>query len=156
MQKKSLFLGLIISLLSTIHLPAKAQTCTALPLVGGKGTEVDKTITTPSIPGPFGIQIAGSNWNTDWSVPNTQRFNSYKARIISDKGGTFSIKMYFKYSDDTSDPFYEQSDLKLAAKEPLEVESTIRRTDQPYQVNIFVGGVKSIGNQYKAVVYGCQ
>lgn len=156
MHKIIFFLGWVITFLTTANIPVKAQKCTPLPLVGGKGTEVEKTITTPSIPGPFGIQIASDNWNTDWAIPNTKRFRSYKARIISDEGGTFNIKMYLKYSDDTADPFYEQNDFELDAKKPLEIKTTSRRQEQPYQLNIFVGGIKSIGSQYRASVFGCQ
>ena len=105
-----LIIGFIIVGLSFLKLPSQAQTkCTPLPLVGGKGSEVDKTITAPTIPGPFGIKIASDNWNTDWSIPNPQIFKSYKVEMISEEGGTFTVKMYLKYSDETADPFYERN-----------------------------------------------
>ena len=149
-------LTLTLGLLNIANSPVQAQRCTTLPLVGGVGTKVEKTITTPSIPGPFGIKIASDNWNTDWSVPNSRTYNNYKATIVSETTGSYSIKLYLKYADETADLFYEQNDITLQAGKPLEISATSRRRDQPYQVNVFVGGISSVGNNYTASVVGCR
>ena len=154
--KKGFSIALIFTFWAGLSLPAKAEKCVALPLVGGEGTEVEKTITTPSIPGPFGIKVTTDNWNTDWAIPNSKKFNSYRATIVSEEGGNFIIKMYLKYSDDTADSFYDKSETTLSPKQPLIVNTKSSREEQPYQLNIFVGGVQSIGNKYKATVFGCQ
>ena len=156
MTKHKILSGVITTLITSATLPAYAQQCTPLPLVGGVGTEVKKTITTPSIPGPFGIKVARDNWNTDWSVPNPQRFTSYKATIVSESTSDYSIKMYLKYPDETADLYYEQNDITVQAGKPLELKTSSRRNEQPYQVNLFVGGISSVGNEYRASVYGCR
>ena len=157
MSVKVLLIAVIISLFNTLNVVAQTpKNCTPLSLVGGKGSEIDKTITTPSIPGPCGIKLASDNWNTDWSISNPQMFRSYLARIVSDEGGNFTIKIYLKYGDNSADPFYERNEVELEPKKPLEVKMINRRQEQPYQVNIFVGGVKSLGSQYKATVFGCR
>ena len=51
---------------------------------------------------------------------------------------------------------YERNELKLDAKKLLEVNTSNSRQELPYQVNVFVGGVKSLGTQYRANAYGCQ
>lgn len=131
-------------------LPTKAESCIPLSVIGGKGHEVEKTVTIPAIPGFF-----AHNWNTDWAIPTDTKFNNYKAVVISDSDGIFDVKMYLKYSDETSDPFYEQKNIELTANDPLKIKITGRRKEQPYQVNLLVGGMKASGYKYRASVYGC-
>ena len=136
---------------SNFSLPSKAESCIPLSVIGGKGNEVEKTVTIPAVPGFF-----AHNWNTDWSIPNHTTFHNYKAVVVSDKGGSFDVKMYLKYSDETADPFYEQENVKIAANDPLKIEITSRRREQPYQVNLLVGGIQASGYKYRAYVYGCR
>ena len=147
--------GAIATLLS-LAMPANAQTCTPLQLVGGEGSEVTKTVTVPTIPGPFGIRITRNNWNTDWAVPGGQRFQRFAVTMVSEDGGKFDIRLYLKYSDQTADQFYEVNNEQLKPTVPLELTATSRPDDQPYQVNLFVGGVESIGDTYTASVEGCR
>ena len=149
-SKRILVVGLMGAFGNSLSLPSKAESCIPLSLIGGKGHVVEKTVTIPAIPGIF-----AHNWNTDWSIPNHSKFRNYKAVVVSDAGGVFDVKMYLKYSDETADPFYEQSNLKLSASELLKVEMIGRRREQPYQVNLLVGGVKASGKQYRASVYAC-
>ena len=150
-SKHLLMVGLMGLFWSSFSLPTKAESCVPLSVIGGKGHEVEKTVTIPAIPGFF-----GHNWNTDWAIPNHTKFSNYKAVVLSDKGGIFDVKMYLKYSDETADPFYEQNNIELAASEPLKIEAIGRRREQPYQVNLLVGGIKASGNKYRASVYGCR
>jgi hypothetical protein len=60
-------LSLSAVLLSS-HLPAAAQNCRPLSLLGGEGSEVTKSVSQPTVPGPFGVTITRNNWNTDWAV----------------------------------------------------------------------------------------
>jgi hypothetical protein len=143
-------LGLMSVFWASLSLPSQPDSCIPLSLIGGKGHEVEKKVTIPAIPGIF-----AHNWNTDWSIPNYTRFHSYKAVVVSEQGGIFDVKMYLKYSDETADPFYEQSNLELDAGVPLNIDVTSRRREQPYQVNLLVGGVKATGNKYRASVYAC-
>lgn len=127
-------LGIVVAILS-VSLPAKSQACTLLALVGGEGSEVEKTIYIPTIPGLFGVRITRNNWNTDWIVPPAQQFKSFAATIVSQEGGVFDIRMYLKYSDETEDKFYDVSNSRLNAGEPLELRAIPRHNEQPYQVN---------------------
>lgn len=144
-----------VSILTCFSLPSNAETCQPLNLVGGNGTSVTKTVSQPTIPGPLGIKVTQDNWNTDWAVPGNTDFNAFKAEIISKNGSSFSVKMYLKYSDQTSDNFFDQDSVNLKPNEPLIIEATPREKDQPYQINLFVGGLNHVGNNYQASVMGC-
>ena len=145
----------IAAVLLSVSLPAKSQSCTPLSLVGGEGTEVKKTVSVPTVPGPFGLRITRNNWNTDWIVPSAQNLNNFVATILSEEGGVFDIRMYLKYSNATADNFYNAKGVRLNAGEPLEIRATSRTDEQPYQVNLFVGEVDNIGKSYTASVVGC-
>jgi hypothetical protein len=145
----------IVTLLTCFALPSNAETCKPLNLVGGEGSEVSKTVSQPTIPGPFGINVTSNNWNTDWSVPGGQKFQSFKIKIVSESGGSFGISMYLKYSDQTSDQFFDQESIRLEPNTPLIIEATPRKNDQPFQINLFVGGLNHLGNSYRASALGC-
>jgi hypothetical protein len=147
-------LGILASILS-LNLPIKAETCIPLSVIGGQGSQVTKTVSQPTIPGPFGIDITRNNWNTDWAVPSEQRFRRFVATIASENGGSFDIKMYLKYSDQTAGEFYNTDGVQLNPGKPLTITATPRPEDEPYQVNLFVGGLDNIGNTYTASVVGC-
>jgi hypothetical protein len=149
-SKELLTIGLLTTFLTGWNLPTRAEKCVPLSVVGGSGNEVTKTVTMTRIPGFF-----RDNWNTDWAIPNTNRFSSYKAVIVSTQEGQFDIKMYLKYSDGTADPFYEQNNFTINPKNPLKVEINSRRREQPYQLNMSIGGLNAVGYEYKAYAYGC-
>jgi hypothetical protein len=155
MHYRAAVLGVIVALATSLNLIGRTQTCIPLPLVGGQGSEVSKKVSQPTIPGPFGLKLR-SDWNTDWSVPGGDRFESYKATIVSDEGGSFDIQMYLKYSDNTADEFYKTNGVQLAPGKPLEITATSRRSEQPYQVNLYIGGMKAVGTRYTASVVGCK
>jgi hypothetical protein len=134
---------------------AQAETCRPLPLVGGQGSEVSKTVSQPTIPGPFGIKIAHNNWNTDWAVPGDKDFKRFIATISSEEGGSFDVKMYLKYSDQTAGEYFNKTSVAINKNSPLKIEARPRPGDQPYQVNVFVGGLDKMGNSYNASVVGC-
>jgi hypothetical protein len=147
-------LGILASIVS-LNLPALAETCTPIPVIGGQGSQVTKTVSQPTIPGPFGIDITRNNWNTDWAVPSERRFQRFVATIASANGGSFDIKMYLKYSDQTAGEFYNTDGVQLNPGKPLTIEATPRPEDEPYQVNLFIGGLDHMGNTYTASVVGC-
>jgi hypothetical protein len=145
----------ISAILLSVQLPTQAQTCTPLSLVGGQGSEVTKTVSGPTIPGPFGIKVKRNNWNTDWAVPGGRKFKSFVATIVSEDGGSFDIRMFLKYSDQTAGEFFNQNGTQLEPGKPLKIEATPRPEDNPFQVNIFVNGLSAIGQTYRASVVGC-
>lgn len=145
----------IFASLISFPFPSQGETCMPLSLVGGQGSEVTKTVSQPTIPGPFGVDITRNNWNTDWAVPSDRSFRSFVATIVSEKGGSFDIKMYLKYSDQTAGEFYNASGVQLNSRDPLKITAGSRTNDEPYQVNLFIGGLNHIGNSYKASVFGC-
>jgi hypothetical protein len=152
------FFGILTSIVS-LNSPILAQNCSPIPVVGGQGNSVTKTVSPPTIPagplGMLGINITSNNWNTDWAVPGGAKFRRYVVTVTSNDGGIFDIKMYLKYSDQTSDEFFNTEGVQLQPNQPLIIKGTPRPQDQPFQVNLFVNGVRSIGNTYTASVVGC-
>lgn len=148
-------LGISFSLLC-VNLPVHSETCTPIPLVGGQGNEVTKTVDQPTIQGPLGITITRSNYNTDWAVPGDAKFSRYIVTVTSNDEGPFDMRMYLKYSDQTSDQFYNNGAVRLTSGKPLELEAAPRSDNQPYQVNLYVNGLDSIGKTYTASAVGCR
>jgi hypothetical protein len=136
-------------------LTTKAETCMPLPVVGGEGSEITKTISHPNIPGPAGIRIARNNWNTDWAVPGGKNFRNFVATITSETNNTFNIRVYLKFSDQTSTRIFRSKDVEIGPKNPLVVRAEATPNDQPFQVNVWAGGLPNIGKTYTALVVGC-
>jgi hypothetical protein len=160
---RSIILVFLIALSgSTFPVQAKTETCIPIPLVGGQGNQVIKTVSPPTIPagplGMLGVNITSNNWNTDWAVPlgDGKPFRRFVVTLLSNDGGPFETRMYLKYGDQTSDEFFNQKSLQLPNDKPLKVEAIPRANNQPYQVNIFVAGIDALGKSYSATVVGCR
>ncbi|AFZ54471.1 hypothetical protein [Cyanobacterium aponinum] len=138
----------------SLIVPIRAETCKPLPLVGGEGSTVTKTVSQPTIPTRFG-NITNSNWNTDWAVPGGESFKRYVVTVTSKDDNSFDIRMYLKYSDQTADEFFNEEGYTVNPDQPLKVSANPRKSTQPYQVNLFVNGVASFGKTYTATVMGC-
>ncbi|MGL5032516.1 MAG: hypothetical protein ACRC6M_01785, partial [Microcystaceae cyanobacterium] len=147
---------ILLALLLEIKQPAIAATkCSPLMAVGGeKGqTVVNKRATAPSIP----IGLAGlkrDNWNTDFAVKNGIDYKQFITTFIPKTDGTYSIRVYLKYSDGTADEIYNEKP-NLSSAKPLIIKGTPRQDEQPYQVNIFVGDAESLGKSYQISVKAC-
>ncbi|MGD1854149.1 MAG: hypothetical protein ACFB2W_07840 [Leptolyngbyaceae cyanobacterium] len=132
-------------------------TAQPLPLVGGEGSEVEKTPQNPPlpVPGPIpGLSIR-DNFNTDWEVPAGTVYDQFTVVVIPEESDDYDVEISLKYGDDTSDRLYNQGDTELTAGEPIVVTVEPRETLHPYQVNIRVGD-ESIGNRYRATAIGCR
>lgn len=133
--------------------PASAQTCTPLRVVEGRGqTEVTKTVSPPSTP------LSRSNWNTDFAVPRGVNYDYFVADVESEStdDGEFSIVMNLKYNDGGFDRIYEGERVPLAAGDDLNLTGNPRNDQQPYQVNVKVGGPFALGMTYSVSVVGCR
>ena len=121
--------------------------------VGGNSPVVSKTVSQPSIPlfGPIGLN---NDWNTDFAVNSGVNTQKYQVTLTPRSSGEYSIRMYLKYSDGTADNFYDQKPT-LQPNQPLIVEGIPRRQSQPYQVNVFVGDLPSLGKSYQVSVEAC-
>jgi hypothetical protein len=137
-----------------ISAPVRAETCQALMPVGGNNTTVTKTVSQPSIPlfGPIGLN---NDWNTDFIVESNANYKNYKVILLPTSNGEYSIRTYLKYSDNTADNFYDQKP-SLTANKPLVITGFPRSQQQPYQVNVFVGDLVSLGKGYQVTVEGCR
>ncbi len=155
MLRRVFLISSITGVLISVCMPSKAETCIPMQLVGGEGSEVTKTVSQPTIPGPFGIKITRNNWNTDWAVPGGRSFSRFVMTVVSQDGGSFDMRMYLKYSDQTSEQVYNQDGTTLAPGKPLTIQAKIQGGDQPYQINLFVNGVASMGKTYTANLVGC-
>ena len=150
-QLKILKIAGITSLFSAVTLasaPAGAQTCTALTVVDGKGTQVQKSVSPP------GTGITRNNWSTDFVVPSSQSFRRYVARIVPKNGGEYDLAMSLKYNNDTADKAFIRT-LKLAEGKPYNIQGAARSSATPYQVNVNVGGIRAVGNSYTVSMLGC-
>jgi hypothetical protein len=150
---------LLISSALILNLPSSsfsAPTCTPLVAVGGeKGqTVVQKMASVPRIPIGLG-NLKRDNWNTDFSLPSNNKYKKFIATFTPQTTGTYSIRMYLKYSDGTADEIYNEKP-NLTSGKPLEISATPRAEDHPYQVNIFVGDAESIGKSYKVKINACR
>lgn len=130
-------------------LPAQTQTCTPLRVVDSDATEVEKTVS------PVSFLVTNTNWNTDFVVPADSQFESFVATITSSEGTTYDIFVNLKYNDDTVDQAYKAENTTLTVGEPRQITVTPRTGEQPYQVNLLVGGIEAADNVYTASVSGC-
>ncbi|RPH90730.1 MAG: hypothetical protein EHM73_05555 [Chroococcales cyanobacterium metabat2.561] len=149
------YLGLSAVLLSS-HLPVAAQNCRPLSLLGGEGSEVTKTVSQPTVPGPFGVTITRNNWNTDWAVPGGRSFQRFIVTVSVPRAASFDIRLFLKYSDQTNEEFFNTNGVRIEPDKPLTITATVRANDQPFLVNLFVNGIQHIGNTYTASVVGCE
>lgn len=105
---------------------------------------------------PIGIgNLKRDNWNTDFSLPSNSKYKKFIATFTPQTTGTYSIRMYLKYSDGTADGVYNEKP-NLSSGKSLEISATPRAEDQPYQVNIFVGDTESIGKSHKVKIKACR
>lgn len=134
-------------------LPAHAQSCTPLEVVDGRGeTEITKTVSPPS------ALVTRSNWNTDFSVPNGASYSRYVAtvRSRSQNDGEFTIAMNLKYSNGGADRVHDSRRVAIAAGDSITITGNPRNNQQPFQVNVEVGGARAIGITYSLTVSGCR
>ncbi len=156
MKRLQTILGTLTLFLS-VAVSVNAQTCTPLAIVKGEGTSVTKRISPPNaqtIPKlPVGYR---GNWDTDFVVPHNSNFSQYIATIRSEstEPAEYRIKMYLKYSDDTADETFDQ-EVPLQPGQSVEAVGRPRAGNQPYQINVNVGGYESIGYSYTLSVEGC-
>ncbi len=132
-------------------------TAQPLPLVGGEGSEVEKTPQNPPlpIPGPIpGLRIR-DNFNTDWEVPGGTAYEQFIVVVIPEESDDYDVEINLKYGDDSSDRIYNQGDIELTAGDPVVVAVDPRESLHPYQVNVRIGD-ESIGNRYRATAIGCR
>ncbi len=139
---------LLMSLISGS--PIQAETCRGLKVIGGEGTSVRKTVS------PISTLITRNNWNTDFAVPGGRAFNRYVVTILPENNANYDIKLNFKYSDNTAIEFFNQNNVAVRAKKPFKITAEPPTQSDPFQVNVFVGGISAIGNTYTVSVLACQ
>jgi hypothetical protein len=140
----------ILTLFIAASSSLKAQACTPLSIVQGEGTEVKKTVSTPN------LLVFGNNWNTDFTVPSYPFFQRYIATIQSNssKVAKFEVEMFLKYSDGSVDRAFE-GNIEIISGQAREIKASPRFDQQPYQINLNIGGLGSLGFTYTLSVQGC-
>lgn len=144
------FLGVVglvlsLSLASTVQ----AETCTALKVIGAVGTKVKKTVS------PISTLVTNNNWNTDFAVPDGRTFSRYVATIMPENNANYDVKLNLKYSDKSSSEVYKKDNAAVKVGVPLNMSGAPRSQSEPFEVNVFVGGISAIGNTYTVSVAGC-
>jgi hypothetical protein len=142
-------LGLVGILSLGVVTSAQAETCRALNVLGGTGTQVKKTVS------PLGTLVTSDNWNTDFAVAGGKTYSRYVATIVPENNANYDLKLNLKYSNNTSDQLYNKGNVEVKVKQPIRLSGQPRSQSEPYQVNVFVGGISAIGNTYTVSVAGC-
>lgn len=143
--------ALVVVGLVAIALPARAQQyCQLLQVVGSGDVQVSKSVSPPS------TILSKNNWNTDFIVPQGENFSSFIAEIKPEESGEYTIKMFLKYSNNTADKVYDRNAVPLANRQPAIITGNVRTGEQPYQINLLVGGIQASGEPYTAIVRGCR
>jgi hypothetical protein len=144
------FLGVVGILLGlSFASSVQAETCTALNVIGGTGTEVKKTVS------PLSTLVSNNNWNTDFAIPSGSTFNRYVATILPENNANYDVKLILKYSDNSTSGAYRKDNVEVKVGRPLKLVGAPRSQSDPFQVNVFVGGISAIGNTYTVSVAGC-
>ncbi len=144
------FLGVAVLLLSlSLASSVQAETCTALNVLGAAGTKVKKTVS------PISTLVTNNNWNTDFAVPGGRSFNRYVATIVPENNANYDLKLNLKYSDNSSSEAYKKDNVAVKVGQPVRMSGVPQSQSEPFQVNVFVGGVSAIGNTYTVSVAGC-
>ncbi|AFY71089.1 hypothetical protein Pse7367_2836 [Thalassoporum mexicanum PCC 7367] len=146
--------GVIAGIVMGLSAPVLAS-CRALQVIGGSGTKVSKEVSPPGT-----LIFVNNNWNTDFAVSSDANFNYFIANMTARNRGEYDVKMYLKYSDNTDDKFVDRTVFLDRDNEKVRLPSqpdvaTPRRNEDPYQINIFVGGIEATGNVYDLEVLGC-
>ena len=127
-----------------------------LPLqpVGGTDPEVVKRVSIPS------LLVSRNNWNTDFTVPTEINFTSFRVNLFFKDSGTYNVKAFLKYGDNSNDEFYNDK-VRVEPNKLMQLQAFPRRRSsqralQPFQVNTLVGNMGSVGNVYVVSVDGCR
>ncbi len=140
-------LGLLLSL--SFASSVQAETCDALDVIGATGTNVKKTVS------PFSTLVTNNNWNTDFAVPSDRSFNRYVATIMPENDANYDLELNLKYSDNSSNRAYKKDNLAVKVGQTLTLVGVPPSQRNPFQINVFVGGLNAIGNTYSVSVLGC-
>ncbi len=160
-MKKSIFLTTTLLISSGLTLnfydqSFSAEVCTPLKVVGGEEGQIllKKTVSAPKI--PIGVaSLKRDNWNTDFAVGSNVQYKRYIATLTPLTEGTYSIRMFLKYSDTKADEVYNNKP-QLTAGKPLVISDTPDGSEQPYQINLFVGDAESIAKTYTISIKACK
>ncbi len=127
----------------------KAQTCSALKVVGTPDFQVEKKVSPPS------TVVTGNNWNTDFAIPGDRGFRRYVTTVLPQNDGEYRVQVSLKYADESADKVFDRA-VTLRRGNPFRIGATPRTGAKPYQVNLFVGGVPVVGDTYTASVAACR
>ncbi|AFY75283.1 hypothetical protein Syn7502_03434 [Synechococcus sp. PCC 7502] len=148
--KHQLGLKLLVLLGLIAVSPVRAETCHPLNVIGGDGVKVRKTVS------PISTLVTNNNWNTDFAVSGGVIFNRYVATVIPENNANYDLKLILKFSDNTTSEFYNKSNVAVKVNKPVTMVGEPRSQTEPYQINVFVGGINAIGNTYTVSVIGCR
>jgi hypothetical protein len=138
---------------------ARAE-CVPLKAVGVSGDDGATLVSSGGVkksisPAPLGI-VAKSNWNTDFAIANSDRFNSYQVQIVPDSDGQYDVVAYLKYPNEKDQNVYENKGVSLGKGKALIFDARPSSTTiNPYQLNVNFGGALSTGKSYTVRALGC-
>ena len=97
--------------------------------------------------------IRRNNWNTDFAVPTGEKYDFFVGKMLPENTDNYEVSIHLKYPNGTSDTVYSRN-IELERGESYSLTFQTPTSNQPYQVNVRVGG--SNNNAYTISVLGCQ
>lgn len=97
--------------------------------------------------------LFNNNWNTDFLVPDTQRFTFFVLVLTPDNNATYKGELNFKYSD-TSVATVLNTSLELERERTYSRAFASPTGKQPFQINARIGGENN--DSYTVSVLGCR
>jgi hypothetical protein len=149
-KKQAIWIAMFI--LSTTTSAIAEPMCAPFKVVGGAGNSVSKQVSQPNM-----TQLVRSNWDTDFAVPTRESFKRFVVTLKSESSAKapFQVQINLKYSDRTVDNAFD-SKVELDPGKSKVITVMPRINNQPYQVNVNVGGTDAIGYGYNLSVSGCE
>jgi hypothetical protein len=145
-------IGIAMFILTTTTSAIAEPICVPFKVVGGEGNSVSKQVSQPNM-----TKLLRSNWDTDFAVPTRQSFKRFMVTLKSESSAKapFKVQINLKYNDKTVDNAFD-SKVELDPGKSKVTTVMPRINNQPYQINVNVGGTDAIGYGYNLSVSGCE
>lgn len=97
--------------------------------------------------------LTGNNWNTDFVVPSTERFQYYVALMTPENDATYDVTINLRYPNNSTStalnrnmPMIRDTTYTMLFQSPT--------NDQPFQINFRIGGPNN--NAYVISALACR
>ncbi len=137
--------GFVSPFLTTSSAQAQEGNCEYFKEVTTDQTEIRKKIQD--------TLVRRNNWNTDFAIPAGKKYDFFVGKMTPENTDNYEVSIHLKYPNGTSDTVYSRN-VQLDRGEGYSLTFQTPTSNQPYQVNVRVGGANN--NAYNISVLGCQ